>query len=405
MATGSAVKLAFVHPSFEEHGGAENYLIAAMNGLASRGHDVHLFTAGYDSDHFPPPETAPYTLHTLGGRGYMEGIGGTFKMAQWLRADFTGYDRVIPVNFPAHIWTALARPNTPLIWLCMEPKRALYPRVMFAEAPDFQQVDYRKSADYRSIWELLRHDAHVLLPYRLRAALQRLLDRYAVRQINTILTHSDYTAGKIRRIYPRQTVQAIGAGLPEPQFKGLAEEKIILVPTRLEPVKNVEVALRAMHRLKESNRSDGYRLVVMGTGSDAERLQSLTAQLDLEDCAGFTGFVSDAERDALYERCALAVYPALAEPFGMPVIEAGRYGKPVIASHQGGPATMIQHNKNGLLVDMIDIPALTDAIGRLIHDAGERQRLGQLAQHMVTTHYNLEQWLDRLEVHLNSARK
>ena len=47
----------------------------------------------------------------------------------------------------------------------------------------------------------------------------------------------------------------------------------------------------------------------------------------------FTGFVSDQERDWLYENCAAYIFPSLMEGFGLPGLEAMHYGAPVISSN------------------------------------------------------------------------
>lgn len=47
----------------------------------------------------------------------------------------------------------------------------------------------------------------------------------------------------------------------------------------------------------------------------------------------FTGFVSDKERDWLFENCAAYVFPSLMEGFGLPGLEAMHYGAPVVSSN------------------------------------------------------------------------
>jgi len=396
----AALRLAFVHPSLCERGGAENYLITAASGLAQRGHAVDILTADYDATYFPALEQAEYRVELLGGRGYHQGLAETLAMRRQLPARLQGYDLVIPVNFPAHLWTsALSRPAR-CVWLCFEPKRNLYPKIMYAEAGDFKAHGYRTAADYRG-WRgwvrLLTRDPHVLLPYSVRSALQRSLDRLAVRRVDHILTHSPYTAEKIHRIYPGKAVDVVWAGVAVPPSDQRANEPLILVPTRLERIKNVEVVLRAIHTLRSQGLLTGWRVVVLGTGSDELRLRTLNSSLGLDSIVTFTGFVGDAERDALYSRCAMVVYPSLAEPLGMPCVEAGLHGKPVIAANAGGPASFIEHMKTGLLVDVSQPDAVAQAIAELMASPEYVRNLGAAARTAFIPRFGLDAWLASFE--------
>lgn len=381
----SRLKLAFIHPAFAVYGGAEDYLITAMNLLAQKGHQVDLYTAIYDTAHFP---TGNFTIQLLGGRGYLESIPGTFRLAHRLHRHLTDYDCLIPVNFPAPIWVNLFPKPNPVLWLCMEPKRSLYPAVMNPEQP----IEYRHARSYRARdwWRLFSTDAHVLLPYSVRAALQRALDQYTARRLQSIVTHSNYTAAKIRRIYPDRPVQAIGAPVIFPLRTHQPAEPFFLVPTRLEPIKNVGNVIEAVQQLAATGTP--YHAVIMGTGSQADHLRQLVRQKSLDHWIKFTGFVEPHERERLYQCCAFVVYPALAEPFGLPCLEAGLYAKAVLAANQGGPAEIIQHEQTGLLVDMTQPNQIAAGIRQLIHEAAP---MGTAARVNVEVRYG--NWVTHFE--------
>lgn len=64
----------------------------------------------------------------------------------------------------------------------------------------------------------------------------------------------------------------------------------------------------------------------------------------------FTGWLSTAGRDALFQQTDLLVMPSLwPEPFGLAGLEAGRYGIPAVAFAVGGIPTWLEDGVNGVL--------------------------------------------------------
>ncbi len=48
------------------------------------------------------------------------------------------------------------------------------------------------------------------------------------------------------------------------------------------------------------------------------------------------------------------INPALTEPFGLTLLEAGATGLPIVATNDGGPRDIIANCRNGLLIDPLD---------------------------------------------------
>ena len=77
-----------------------------------------------------------------------------------------------------------------------------------------------------------------------------------------------------------------------------------------------------------------YKLVIAGknTTEYAKLIEKKIRKLNLKDRIIMPGIVSDQEKNWLYENCEAFVYPSKYEGFGMPIIEAMNFGKPVFLS-------------------------------------------------------------------------
>ena len=89
--------------------------------------------------------------------------------------------------------------------------------------------------------------------------------------------------------------------------------------------KNLHTLLPLMHLMDE------YCLIIAGNDTDAyaERLRNEARQTNN---IHILGPVSDSERRWLYAHCHALLFPSLCEGFGLPVIEAMQWGKPVVCS-------------------------------------------------------------------------
>ncbi len=136
--------------------------------------------------------------------------------------------------------------------------------------------------------------------------------------------------------------------------------------------KNFKSLVRMMPFLPDFN------LVIAGKKSTtaAQELEALITELKLTDRVTLTGKISETDKQYYYQQCAAFVFPSLREGFGLPVIEAMRFGKPVFISNNtslpeiGGdlanywdhydPEYMAQILEYGLDAFSKDASALTD---------------------------------------------
>jgi len=116
-----------------------------------------------------------------------------------------------------------------------------------------------------------------------------------------------------------------------------------------------------------------HKLLLVGIRSDAPGLDEAIRGLDLASEVRQTGYVSDAELNAIYNAAIALVMPSVYETISLPVIEAQAVGTPVITIDTEGA----RENSGGhaLFVPALETRHLSDALERLAADPVLRTQL------------------------------
>ena len=101
----------------------------------------------------------------------------------------------------------------------------------------------------------------------------------------------------------------------------------------LEPRKNLQRCLEALAKLQMENFESPRLVIAGGRGWKMEPLERSVTALGLEQQVEYVGSADDNELSTLYAGCNFLLFPSLYEGFGLPIIEALSFGKPVITSN------------------------------------------------------------------------
>ena len=185
-------------------------------------------------------------------------------------------------------------------------------------------------------------------------------------------------------------------GVPLPAERPSADSKPVRIGIvgRIVEQKQHTVLLEACALLRQ-RLPEAFRLDIVGTrdGPFVEALDARVAALGLGDVVRWTGFVGDHDR--LYAGLDILAAPAVDEPFGLTVAEAGSYGLPVVAARSGAFPELIEDGRTGLLFAPGDAGDLARDLERLVLDADLRRRLGAAGRERVASTFTIDVMTER----------
>lgn len=167
---------------------------------------------------------------------------------------------------------------------------------------------------------------------------------------------------------------------------GLQDGNIVLYVGRIEPLKGLDILLRALALLPASiaNPAAPARLIIVGGDqeNDAEqrRLQSLAAELGVADRVTFTGSVEQERLPAYYNAADALVLPSYYESFGLAALEAMACATPVVVSRVGGLQTFIDHGETGYLIPWRCPEPFAQALDTLLSNPALSETMGNAAR-------------------------
>jgi rhamnosyl/mannosyltransferase len=148
----------------------------------------------------------------------------------------------------------------------------------------------------------------------------------------------------------------------------------ILAIGRLTYYKGHDVLIRAAAEI------DGIRVVIVGEGDHRPELERLIRKLHLQDRVVLSGLLSDAELQALMVSSNCLCLPSVerTEAFGLVLLEAMRYGKPLVAGDVPGSGIgwVVRDGITGYLFPVGSVDELARTLNRLVREPEKGRAMG-----------------------------
>ena len=238
--------------------------------------------------------------------------------------DFSNYDLVISADATV-MKGAIVGQHTKHICYCHTPMRFVW--------------DSYRDFEKKTNW--------LTLPaYRVIAKSIRSWDYLAAQRVDAILANSKFIQKRIWQYYRREAILMYPPVHTGPGVQPFTPEDFYLSVGRLTHTKHLELLVEACNKL-------GRKLVITGVGSEEKRLKKMAGKT-----IEFTGRVPEKDLGALYAKCRAFLFAA-EEDFGLSVVEAQSYGRPVVALGRGGVLETVLDGSDGNLPTGVFFPDQT----------------------------------------------
>jgi len=186
-------------------------------------------------------------------------------------------------------------------------------------------------------WMMTVHDFNFLYDPVIKPKEKRRLklkDWLKMRRIDSIVAISDYVAEDVRTKFSYSKVSRIYNGARDPsnhrkkRIGGLTPGEFFFHLSRMAPSKNPRAILELASYWRD------HDFVLAGPSSpDVEAVKKLATLRRLEN-VHFYSDISEGQKEWLYANCKAFLLPSYTEGFGLPLIEAMKFGKPIFASNR-----------------------------------------------------------------------
>ena len=358
------MKILFIHNDYAKPSGEEHAAEGLANILVKNGHIVDWYrrSSAEIGNSIQQKINAFFS-----GLFNAKSIRQVQKKIQQFKPDVVQVQNLYPLISPA-VLKAIKRSGTPIVMRCPN-YRIFCPNGLFLD--NHGRVCEKCTGTLKETWCIMKNcesDVPKSVGYGLRNMYARITSAFTD-HVDVFIVQSEFQKQKFNQL-------------------GIPNDKLVIVPGLTPPL------------LASSNETRGDKVTFVGRASPEKGIYefveaarqlpeipfSVAGRIDAK-CANikegapsnieWTGFISGIELDKLYINSRIVVIPSKwYEGFPNVITLAMIHGKPVITSNLGVMASIIDHQKNGLLTQAGNIVQLKTAIGQLYYDKVKCESMG-----------------------------
>jgi len=182
-------------------------------------------------------------------------------------------------------------------------------------------------------------------------------------------------------------IRSIPNAIEASEYKPTLDRKephIVFISNLVER-KGVNEFIEVVQQL-ERTELPAFEVTIAGKGPLSDEVTAISTELDHVE---YRGFVSEEEKQVIFNEGNIFVLPSYAEGLPIAILEAMAGGNAVISTNVGSIPEVIE-NENGIIVPPEEISPLRSALEELISDPDRVQKMGKRNREMAKTRYSWE---------------
>jgi glycosyltransferase involved in cell wall biosynthesis len=138
--------------------------------------------------------------------------------------------------------------------------------------------------------------------------------------------------------------------------------------------------------LLEERGEFNYSIVIIGDGEQRQEFAKIAEGKSFADRITWAGWVEYGKLGQYYKNSDIFIFPTLEDIWGMVVLEAMLFAKPVLCSKWAGAEELLKHGESGFIFDPYDPKELADYMQRFIHEPELIEEMGEKARQLIAFH-------------------
>lgn len=227
-------------------------------------------------------------------------------------------------------------------------------------------------------------------------------DRMLIALCDNVICCSDWTTRYYKR-YDLTSVKTMYNWSPIPTKVESMEKdsNIFICLNTFDEQKGIYTLLEASAILRKTN--DNFKVHFYGDGLSQTKddMKNFIEKNDLKDVIKIMGRIEDTS--IAYNSCLCLIQPSYIESFGMTIIEAMSYGRPVIATKSGGPDDIVIDEITGFLIDKDNSQILAEKMQFMLENKNTAISFGSNGKKEYNEKFSPTHAIDKIQDILNTT--
>ncbi|MFB6209258.1 MAG: glycosyltransferase family 4 protein [Candidatus Nanohaloarchaea archaeon] len=225
-----------------------------------------------------------------------------------------------------------------------------------------------------------------------------ILERLGWSNFEKVIANSELTKNRMdsKGLRRKEEVEVINPGVEVEGKSSSNYEKYFFYPSRFEPYKRQEMAIEAF---KQAELED-FELVLAGASADENYVEELRVMAG--ENVRIEVDVPGDKWEELYSDSYSVLFCAEKEDWGIIPLEAGSFGKPVVAVDEGSTSETVEDNETGFLVEA-NASEIAEKMERLAKNPEQVREIGEKGREH-SQEYSWEKFAARLDEEIEDMK-